>query len=172
MLACARCFGATPAPFSGESIAVHDGDSFVVRTADGRRLQVRIAGIDAPEKGQPFADVSRRQLAALLRDRTLGVFPVKTDPYGRTVADVTVEGADVGLAQVRLGLAWHFRRYASEQSPAMRREYAAAESQAREHRIGLWADPHPIEPWKHRDALRGARSRQPTIAGSSSTALP
>jgi endonuclease YncB( thermonuclease family) len=38
--------------------------------------------------------------------------PHKTDPYGRLVAVVSIGDADVGLAQVRAGLAWHFKRYA------------------------------------------------------------
>lgn len=158
-------------PIAGEALAIQDGDSFVMRAADGTRLTVRIAGIDAPEKGQPWADVSRRHLAGLLRGAALVVMPHKTDRYARIVGDVSADGEDAGLRQLHAGLAWHFRRYAAEQAPRMRRDYAAAEDQARERRIGLWADPNPVAPWAHREASRAAR-QQPRIAGSSSPALP
>lgn len=166
---------AAPRLIVGEALAVHDGDSFELREAGGTRIGVRIAGIDAPEKGQPWSDVSRRHLAGLLRARTLAVLALKTDRYGRTVGDVSVDGVDVGLEQLRQGLAWHFTRFAASQPPAQREAYARAEAQARERRIGLWVDPAPTPPWIHRDARRAkdaSAGLQPRIAGSNSPALP
>lgn len=148
----------------GVALSVVDGDSLVLRTDDDRRLQIRIAGIDAPEKGQPFSDVSRRHLAGLMRDRTLRVAPLRLDRYGRTVADVATPEVDVGLAQIRAGLAWHFERYASAQPPAQRSAYAAAQAQARESRLGLWAEDRPVPPWTHREQQRKARLNRPRAA--------
>ena len=143
----------------GEAIAVKDGDSIVVLLAEGRRLQVRIGGIDAPEKGQAWGDASRRHLASLLRDHALRVETLKIDRYGRTVANVYVDSVDVGLAQVRAGLAWHFKRYQADQTPAQRMAYASAEREARAERAGLWRDPAPVEPWRHREQQRNAAVR-------------
>jgi endonuclease YncB( thermonuclease family) len=36
--------------------------------------------------------------------------------------------------------------------------FTAAEKDAREHRRGLWADPHPIPPWEFRRAKRQGRN--------------
>lgn len=141
---------------AGESIAVQDGDSFILRADDGRKLRIRIEGIDAPEKGQPFADVSRRHLAALLRARHLTLEVRKIDPYGRQVAQVRDGDTDVGLAQIEAGLAWFFRRYQAEQPPAARRAYAQAEAHAREAGSGLWRETAPQPPWEYR---RQARKR-------------
>ncbi len=142
----------------GESIAVQDGDSFVLRTVDGRKLRIRIAGIDAPERGQPFADVSRRHLAQLLAGGQLRLQVSKTDVFGREVAQVSdAAGRDAGLAQLEAGLAWFFRRYASEQPPAQRRAYAQAEATARQARLGLWRDPKPLPPWDFRRGQRAPR---------------
>jgi endonuclease YncB( thermonuclease family) len=80
--------------------------------------------------------------------------PHKTDPYGRLVAVVSIGDADVGLAQVRAGLAWHFKRYAKEQSPLDRALYADAEMDARRRRVGLWAEPAPVAPWDFRSRAR------------------
>lgn len=141
----------------GESIAVQDGDSFVLRTGDGRKLRIRIEGIDAPEKGQPFAGVSRRHLAGLLRDRSLRLEVRKVDRYGRQVARVHDGGTDVGLAQLQAGLAWFYRRYQSEQEPEVRRAYARAEARARDAAVGLWRDDAPLPPWEQRRRQRGER---------------
>lgn len=145
---------------TGESIAVQDGDSFVLRTPDGRRLRIRIAGIDAPEKGQPFADVSRRHLAALLRGRSLQVEVRKLDAFGRHIARVDTVDGDVALAQIEAGLAWHFQRYAADQPPDERLRHAQAQERARAAGAGLWRDPSPEPPWSfRRRAASGARSR-------------
>jgi endonuclease YncB( thermonuclease family) len=153
-------------PFQARLQHLSDGDSFVVRTEDGRRIPVRLSAIDAPEKSQAHGDVSRRALLSLIDRQLLTILPIKRDPYGRTVARVLVGDLDVGLEQVRAGMAWHYRRYESEQSPSERREYAAAEGRARNERIGLWADENPMPPWRFREEQRrGQRmSLVPAIA--------
>jgi endonuclease YncB( thermonuclease family) len=143
----------------GTVLDVHDGDSFVLRTGDGRRLRVRVAGIDAPEHHQPWAESSRRQLGELLRGHRVQVEPLKTDVYERTVARVRVptedgEPADVALVLLESGLAWHFVRYRSDQSAAEYLRYARAERAARGKRVGLWQDPTPEPPWAFRSRMR------------------
>lgn len=144
---------------AGRSVSVQDGDSFVLQAADGSRLRVRIAAIDAPEKGQPFAEASRRNLAELLQGRQLRLRVTGEDRYGRVVASVYAGGRDAGLAQLRAGLAWHYRSYQSEQSARARRDYAAAEAQARGAGLGLWRDADPVPPWLHREAQRSRNDR-------------
>ena len=142
------------APFRGRLQHLSDGDSFIVRAEDGRRISVRLSAIDAPEKVQPHGDVSRRALLALLDNKPLTIIPVKQDPYGRTVARVLVDDRDVGLEQVKAGMAWHYKRYESEQSARDRRDYTHAEQRAREAAVGLWAQPDPMPPWKFREQQR------------------
>ncbi len=139
---------------------MYDGDSFVLLAADGRRLQVRISGIDAPEKGQAFADRSRRHLSELLVQQDLLITPIKTDVYGRVVAVVSAGEQDIGLAQLRAGLAWHFLRYARDQSVEQRQAYARAEAAAREAGVGLWRDREPLEPWRFREKQRERKERR------------
>ena len=148
--------GARPAaaPFGGRIASVADGDSFTMTDDAGRRVQIRLSGIDAPERTQPYADVSRRSLRGLLESGPLRVEPLKVDRFGRVVARVSAGGRDVGLAQVEAGLAWHFRRYQAEQAPEERAAYARAERAAREARAGLWRDPDPLAPWLFRQQRR------------------
>jgi endonuclease YncB( thermonuclease family) len=142
------------APFQARIQHLSDGDSFVVRTEDGRRIPVRLSAIDAPEKTQPYGDTARRSLLALVEGKSLTIIPIKRDPYGRTVARVLADQTDVGLEQVRAGMAWHYKRYESEQAPRDRREYARAEQRARDTGQGLWAQPEPMPPWRFREQQR------------------
>lgn len=135
---------------AGRVIHVADGDTITI--LDGQRTEhrVRLAGIDAPEKAQPYGDASRRALRDIVHGATVNADCPKTDPYGRLVCTVRFDGRDINLAQVESGMAWWFRRYASEQPPAERTAYEHAEQQARTARRGLWADPQPIPPWEWR----------------------
>ena len=89
-------------------------------------------------------------LQAAASDRAATAECPKADRYGREVCRVFVDGVDVGLAQIRAGLAWIFKRYASERKADGRRQYAEAEEAARKAGRGLWADAEPVPPWEWR----------------------
>ncbi len=74
----------------------------------------------------------------------------KADKYRRLICKILVDGVDVNLGQVKAGMAWHYKHYANEQTPADREAYAAVELDAREKHLGLWADQNPMPPWKWR----------------------
>lgn len=63
--------------------------------------RVRLTGIDAPEKAQPFGQRSKEHLSGLVFGKQVEVAVGKTDKYGRTVGKVIVNGVDANLAQVR-----------------------------------------------------------------------
>jgi endonuclease YncB( thermonuclease family) len=132
-------------------IGIADGDTLTARCdapGGAQNVRVRLAEIDAPEKGQAFGQRSRQHLAALCFRKRADVRPTATDRYGRTVARVACEGADANAEQVRAGLAWAFARYLTD--PAI----AQLEREARGARRGLWADQHPVAPWEWRRAGR------------------
>ncbi len=143
---------------------VHDGDSFDLKVDRGQRVGVRISGIDAPERRQPFSDLSRRQLQALIGGHTIQVHVLGRDRYGRILgqverparpADAVAAVPDVGLAQLEAGLAWYYRRYERDLPPSWRGRYDDAENGARRERRGLWREPDPVEPWRFREDRRG-----------------
>ena len=113
---------------------------------------MRLAGIDAPEKGQAFGNVAKQNLARLVASKTVSVEYVKSDRYQRLVGKVTVNGVDVQLEQVRAGLAWWYRKYEREQSPQDRATYASVEQEAQQAKRGLWRDQDPMPPWEWRRA--------------------
>lgn len=142
-------------------VGIADGDTLTVLDSNRLQHKVRLSGIDAPEKNQPFGDRSRQNLSARVHGKTVRVEWSKEDRYGRWVAKVLLEPPagcqpscaqplDVNLEQVRAGLAWHYKQYESEQPRTDRQTYAQAEQTARAERIGLWSDPHPVMPWDWR----------------------
>ena len=69
---------------------VHDGDTF--STLQGK---VRLHGVNAPELTEPRGEAARRRLAELLASGPITIVPRLEDIYGRTVADVYVDGRNV-----------------------------------------------------------------------------
>ena len=139
---------------SGRIVSVADGDTVTLLDANLRQHRIRLSGIDAPEKRQPFGNRSRLHLGALVFGKQVTAHCPKTDRYKRAVCRIEVDGIDANLAQVEAGMAWHYKAYAREQSPADRRRYAKAEDRARETRLGLWADRAPVAPWDFRKARK------------------
>ena len=138
-------------------VAVSDGDTLTLLDDALARHRVRLSGIDAPERRQPFGERAKQHLASLVFARPVRVVWEKRDRYARIVGRVWVAECaacpytvDVGLEQIRAGLAWHYTQYQREQALAQRERYAALERNARERRAGLWTEPHPVAPWKFR----------------------
>ena len=139
---------------TGEVVGIADGDTLTLLDATKTQHKIRLAGIDAPEKRQPFGDRSKQSLAAMVFRKQVTVDWTKHDRYGRIIGKVLVGGEDACLAQVRAGLAWHYKAYEREQSHADRDRYAQAEVEARRGRRGLWRDPSPTPPWEFRHPRR------------------
>ncbi|MBZ8144085.1 nuclease, partial [Rubrivivax gelatinosus] len=142
-------------------------DTLTVLFVDGQAKsprRVRLSGIDAPEKAQAFGMVARAQLSELAFGRVGHLDCRTTDQYGRSVCMVRIEGVDVGLRMVELGLAWHYKRYARSQPPGEAASYAAAEIAARAARAGLWRElgssATPVPPWDWRRPAAGAYAHQ------------
>jgi endonuclease YncB( thermonuclease family) len=74
----------------------------------------------------------------------------KRDRYSRIIGKISSDQIDVCLGQVRRGMAWHYKQYQRDQSPADRQAYAAAEDLAHANHVGLWGDTNPVPPWDFR----------------------
>ena len=151
----ALSFGANAEAITGRVVGIADGDTVTVLDAARVQHKLRLSGIDAPEKAQPFGNRSKESLSDLAFDKTVTVETDKRDRYGREVGKVLVNGRDVNLIQVERGMAWHYKAYEREQSPSDRKLYDAAEADARAGRRGLWRDADPVPPWDYRKAKRG-----------------
>jgi len=125
-------------------IGIIDGDTYDI--LDGKKvIRVRMDGIDAPEKGMPYNKVSKKYLSDLIYDKIIQVKMGEIDKYGRTIAQTyLLDGTDVSLEMIRAGLAWHFKKYSSNE------QYSKTEVDARENKLGLWKESNPISPWEVR----------------------
>jgi endonuclease YncB( thermonuclease family) len=134
----------------GKVISVEDGDTLTMVDDESNLHRIRIGGIDAPEKDQPYGGVSTAYLMELSNGKLATAECHKVDRYGRDVCTVRVNGVDVGLAQLKVGFAWHYKQYSSEQSPEQRQAYAKAEEAGRATAVGLWLQESPTPPWEWR----------------------
>ncbi len=85
-------------PPDGRVVGVADCDTITVLDGDKVQQKIRLAGIDAPEKKQPFGNRSKKSLSG----------------------KVLIDGRYVYLVQAKRGMAWHYKAYEREQ-PAIDR---------------------------------------------------
>lgn len=148
ILAALTCTAGT---IDGRVVSVADGDTITVLDANKVLHKIRLAGIDAPEKKQPFGQRSKQSLSDLVFDKVVTVETNKRDKYQREVGKVFVDGNDANLEQVKSGMAWHYKAYEREQSVIDRKVYADEENGAKVARRGLWADDDRVPPWDFRN---------------------
>lgn len=135
---------------AGRVVGISDGDTLTILDSTNQQHRIRVAGIDAPEKAQDFGQRSKTNLSAMAFNQTATADCPKRDRYGRDVCKIIVNGQDVGLEQIRAGMAWWYKQYSREQSPEDRVDYEQAEFQAKIHRKGLWDSKNPVPPWDWR----------------------
>lgn len=140
----------------GRVIGVTDGDTIKVLDAAQDSHKIRLNGIDAPERSQPYGRASTDHLKQYVAGKQVRVELVKYDRYGRLIGNVWVQPADcadcgqrffVNHAMVLAGMAWWYRYYAEDQDEEDRGRFESAEQEALARKRGLWADPDPVPPW-------------------------
>lgn len=161
--------------WSGEVVKVRDGDTITV-VRDETRVRVRLRGIDAPEKGQPFGRDARQLTSKLVLGKQVRVTTGASEKDQPVVAEVrfkkpesievlrgdriahrkVIVSTSLSRELVKAGLAWWCRECVPKE-----KELASVEAQAKKARRGLWArsGATPIPPWEWR---RGKRSSRPS----------
>jgi endonuclease YncB( thermonuclease family) len=131
---------------------VGDGDTIRVTGANGQKVTIRMACIDAPETAQGESGTQATLvLKQLLGAGGLEIRPQTVDRYGRTVAEVYSGGRNVNLEMVRLGMAYAYRQYLSG---CDENAYLGAEAQAERGRQGVWRWGNEVKPWDFRKQQR------------------
>ena len=130
---------------AGHVVGVADGDTLTVLDDTNQQHKIRLAGIDAPEKAQPFGQAGKQRLSELCYNKQATVEVVNTDRYGRTVGDVTCDNVHANAEMVGGGYAWVYRHYDKGFE-----SFYALEEAAKKARLGLWADENPTPPWEWR----------------------
>lgn len=135
---------------AGRVVGITDGDTLTLLDVTHTQHKIRLAGIDAPEKNQPFGQACKQSLSDLAYNRTAQIDWSKLDRYGRVIGKVLVDSQDVNLEQIRRGCAWHYKKYQNEQNLDDRLSYAKAEDIAKAGKVGLWVEGGVIPPWEWR----------------------
>ena len=139
------CSYSIAADFSGSVVSILDGDTIEV-LHNQHPERIRLSGIDCPEKGQAYGQRAKHATSALVFGKEVTLQTYGKDKYRRTLADVLLhDGTNVNHALVKDGWCWWYRKYAMGNSTLER-----LETEARETKRGLWADPQPVPPWEWR----------------------
>lgn len=121
-----------------------DGDTFETNTGE----KIRILGMDAPETGQPIAEISTEFMASKLLDHKVDIkiqthLPI--DTYGRTLAVVTYRDENVAVSSIAAGLAKALIFNDATYDPT---RYLEAEKIAKSRQIGIWNPATPGIVWR------------------------
>jgi endonuclease YncB( thermonuclease family) len=145
-------FFAHAADFRGKVVGVIDGDTIKVRR-EGKEVKILLAGIDCPEKKQPFGEKAKKFTFGLTYGQLVMVKEKTPHSNGSIVADIILpEGINLNQQLVWAGLAWWYRRKAPNDSVL-----SEMETKAQKAKRGLWADKSPIPPWEWRRGNRQDR---------------
>ncbi len=139
-------FDELPESFTARLEAAVAGDTWRLITPEGSRC-VRLLGIDCPEPDQPQWLAARIEATRLAETASLQVI-VEGIAQDHCLTGRILSGQkDFGLALVEAGFAW-FNGDTFDGSET----YAAAQQAARDQKLGIWADEHPVPPWESYNA--------------------
>ncbi len=132
----------------GRVLKVADGDTITFVTQEREVKKVRLYGVDAPESQQAWGGQAKDFVSDLVFLKEVEIDVMDTDRYGRLVAVVYLpDGRILNEEVIRNGHGWVYRDFCKE---SYCRDWIAVEQQAKNERIGLWAQKNPTAPWKWR----------------------
>jgi endonuclease YncB( thermonuclease family) len=134
---------------SGKVIAIIDGDTYDALIQGNKTIRVRMEGIDAPEKGMPFYQKSKKYLSDLCFHKQVKIKITGVDNYKRFLAYSYLEdGKELSHEMIKSGFAWHLKKYNSDST------LSNLEIEARKLKRGLWIEENPMAPWTNRSFHR------------------
>jgi endonuclease YncB( thermonuclease family) len=131
-------------------ISVTDGDTITV-LHNNQKNEIRLYGIDCPEKRQSHGEQAKALTTALVAGRNVDVEQKDIDQYGRVVGLVKVDDQSLSELIVQNGYAWVYTKYCKEKFCS---DWVKIEGVARQQKKGLWQDSVVVPPWEWRAARR------------------
>jgi endonuclease YncB( thermonuclease family) len=92
------------ATLQGKVVKVADGDTITIVDDSGNKHRIRLGGIDAPEKDQPYGKESTQSLLELTSGKTVVIEYEKRDRYKRIIGKVLV-GENLANILIDAGMA-------------------------------------------------------------------
>ena len=148
---------------SGRVIGITDGDTFTLLTDDFEQIKIRVAEIDAPERGQPYGSRSQDALSSLIFKKEVSIDVQVKDRYGRPVGRPIVGDTDVTAEMVKIGAAWVYRTYSDDEA------LYELERKAKAAGRGLWGlgEYEQVPPWDWRKGTRPSTTQNSNVAAFS-----
>ena len=147
----ANCFS-----WPAKVVSITDGDTIIV-LHNGQRKEIRLYGIDCPEKGQSHGEQAKALTSALVAGRDVNVEHKDTDQYKRIVGLVKIDGQSLSELIVQNGYAWVYTKYCKEKFCS---DWVRLEGAARQQKKGMWQDSVVIPPWEWRAEQRKGNQEQ------------
>ena len=136
--------------YKAKVIAITDGDTIKVLRGGNEQVKIRFAGIDCPERKQPWGTKAKQATSDFVAGQTVTIKVMGIDRYKRTVGRVFVDGVNVNRELVRGGHCWTYVKYAKDTELFTLQEEASSQGR------GLWRLPESerVPPWEWRKAKR------------------
>jgi endonuclease YncB( thermonuclease family) len=90
-------FGLEHVAIHGRITGIVDGDTINVLIFGKQQIRVRLAFVDAPEKGQAFGQRAKQAMSELVFGKDVKLRPHTIEGYGRLVARLIIDNQDAGL---------------------------------------------------------------------------
>jgi micrococcal nuclease len=140
--------------------SVKDGDTIYIK-AGSKKIEVRLACIDAPEKEQQYGKQATDRLKQILpANQSIQVRSIEKDKYKRLVAEIYLNGRSVNLQMVQEGQAVVYRQYLKSCN-STQNQYLQAEAAAKSKKLGFWKSNPLIMPWDFRRGKKTPSTSQP-----------
>ena len=131
----------------GKVVEVTEGDVLTVMNMK-RPARIRLIGVDAPEKNQPFGDVARQHLSDLVLGQNVMVEYSGIGRDGTIVGRVLLNNADMNAQMIRDGAAWFDPSFKGELGEEKHDIYSQSQQAARTEKRGLWQTGDAVAPWE------------------------
>jgi len=150
-------------------VRVIDGDTIELLGGD----QLRLLGIDCPERGDPFYDSATALTRALVLDKTVEVVysSRRRDGYGRLLGYLYLDTVLINEVILRRGFGNVYLFKDNLDDGAVISSLQRAQNEALAGKIGIWSIPRAREPYYvalsgslrfHRPGCRAVRNRRLT----------
>jgi endonuclease YncB( thermonuclease family) len=103
-----------PGDTAGLVVKIVDGDTYDI-LVNRKTYRIRMNGIDAPERGQPYYQKSKDYLGSLCFQRKIKVVKLDVDRHCRTIAESFLDDSiNLSYEMVKAGYAWHYKKYSKD----------------------------------------------------------
>lgn len=140
------------------------GSVIAVADPSGQERRVTIFGIQVPKLDENFGLESKENLWTIIADKPLLIKRLKFTKEVDTIAEVTIDGSNVGIEQLRSGLALLATEELVGLPSAEQQQYLLAAQSARTGKFGIWSGKSPAAAQSASSMDQPARSDDPLQA--------